>query len=699
MSKLRNGSKIPPKEYMPGERVTIPAGEMPGKEKMSGAAEAGKGVGTGVVEMTSPVLEQTPQTGPIPGERGTTSGTGMPGREKTGGMAHTGTVKSVGAGSTGAAAPFNKITPQRGMMPGERASAPAGEMPGMTGMIDVIGGGARGTIKSPEAGAMGAQSAVTPKIGERLHVYAPATVTEEVTLEVGRALAADTPRGSTANFRVAYDPALGPDGPTISDAILAVCEADYFTLRGYFNMITPPGLPFDVHITTGSNGASHATCAATSINIGARSAPGVNIPFMRQLVIAEEDEVFEAGFGHGWNCGASNGEGLSRVLANAMYPGAEPANFVSSNSWLNASGRPDFVNVNDNTDQNYVSIGCSTLFLNWLRYQLHFSWAQIVLAGAPTLAGTYANLTGRNDGLSQFKNFLQSHFPQGIPTTLTTDNPFPLLSPSSSWGGWESLGGIIESPPVAVSWGPDRLDIFAVGTDQALYHRWWDGANWGGWESLGGILSSPPSVVCWGPNRIDIFANGTDNAVYHRWWDGANWGGWESLGGIVVSPPSAVSWAPNRLDVFALGTDSALYHRWWDGANWGGWESLGGLLTSPPSAVCWGPNRIDIFANGSDNAVWHRWWDGFNWGGWESLGGILTTPPVAVSWDTDRLDIFARGTDSALYHRWWDGANWGGWESLGGVLTSSSSVVSWSADRLDIFSRGSDCAMWHKYWG
>ena len=42
---------------------------------------------------------------------------------------------------------------------------------------------------------------------------------------------------------------------------------------------------------------------------------------MRSLVIAEEDEVFEANFGHGWDCGASNGEGLSRVLANTMYPG------------------------------------------------------------------------------------------------------------------------------------------------------------------------------------------------------------------------------------------------------------------------------------------------------------------------------------------------------------------------------------------
>jgi hypothetical protein len=29
-----------------------------------------------------------------------------------------------------------------------------------------------------------------------------------------------------------------------------------------------------------------------------------------------------------------------------------------------------------------------------------------------------------------------------------------------------------------VAWGPNRLDVFAVGTDGALYHRWWNGSIW-----------------------------------------------------------------------------------------------------------------------------------------------------------------------------------------------------------------------------
>ncbi len=267
------------------------------------------------------------------------------------------------------------------------------------------------------------------------------------------------------------------------------------------------------------------------------------------------------------------------------------------------------------------------------------------------------------------------------------------------WGGWENLGGIISGKPTAVSWGPNRIDVFARGTDNAMYHKWWDGAHWGGWENLGGILTSDIAAICWGPNRIDCFARGTDNAMYHRWWDGAHWGGWEDLGGILVGEITAVSWAHDRLDIFGRGTDNAMYHRWWDGAHWGGWENLGGILTSDITAVCWAPNRIDCFGRGTDNAMYHRWWDGAHWGGWENLGGIITSKPTVVSWGNNRLDCFAAGTDNAVYHRWWDGVHWGGWEGLGGIIMSDVSAVCWGANRIDLFVEGTDAAMFHKWWG
>src|SRR5439155_2400588 len=100
-------------------------------------------------------------------------------------------------------------------------------------------------------------------------------------------------------------------------------------------------------------------------------------------------------------------------------------------------------------------------------------------------------------------------------------------APASSEGA-EPQGGVILGQPGIVSWGASRLDVFVLGTDRALYHKWWDGSSWGpsltGYERLGGICMSAPRAVAWDPNRLDIFVVGTDGALYHKWWDGPSGG-------------------------------------------------------------------------------------------------------------------------------------------------------------------------------
>ncbi len=70
------------------------------------------------------------------------------------------------------------------------------------------------------------------------------------------------------------------------------------------------------------------------------------------------------------------------------------------------------------------------------------------------------------------------------------------------------------------------------GTDNAMYHKWWDGSSWSGFENLGGQLTSAPTICSWASNRLDCFARGTDNQLHHKWWDGSSWSQWETLGGI-----------------------------------------------------------------------------------------------------------------------------------------------------------------------
>ncbi|HXA35740.1 MAG TPA: hypothetical protein VNW26_05360 [Steroidobacteraceae bacterium] len=261
--------------------------------------------------------------------------------------------------------------------------------------------------------------------GEKAHVYSP----RGVKLVAHPVTSLKKHPAQTAHFQISVDSGLGAAGTTIANSLLTTCEQDFATLQSYFGGITPASMPFHLIVTAGSQGASHATCAATALSIGAHSGP---VPFMRSLVIAEEDEVFEASFGHGWNCGFSNGEGLSRVLANDMVPGVEPPGFVSPPVWLDGpsdiSGvlREDWISKTDHTDTNYYSIGCSVLFLNWMRFQLKFQWNQIIAAGAPTLGQTYQHLTGKNDGWVAFKALMDTKYPPGKPSGLTTDNPFPL---------------------------------------------------------------------------------------------------------------------------------------------------------------------------------------------------------------------------------------------------------------------------------
>lgn len=57
------------------------------------------------------------------------------------------------------------------------------------------------------------------------------------------------------------------------------------------------------------------------------------------------------------------------------------------------------------------------------------------------------------------------------------------------------------------------------------------------WDDLGGQFTSAPAVAAWGPNRLDVFGVGADKALYHKAWTGAEWTpGWDDLGGQFIVP-------------------------------------------------------------------------------------------------------------------------------------------------------------------
>jgi len=257
-------------------------------------------------------------------------------------------------------------------------------------------------------------------------IFAPHRVVRRLGGTIGRG---DFPnavlQGTTPNFQVYVIPELGAAGLAIARGVLAACERDYNTIQGYFNGIAPDSLPFNVVIAQNVGGAYHYGCLATDIYCDSQASP-LDPAFTGFLLTAEAVEVFSAKQNLGWNCGGGNGEGLSRVLATALYPAEiQKPGLATAGIWLDGN-RPNWVNRNAPTDQDAVVNGCAVLFLNYLRYQLGYSWNLIVGAAAPTLAKTYKKLTGKKTAFPPFKALLDQHFPPGQPSNLMTDNPFPL---------------------------------------------------------------------------------------------------------------------------------------------------------------------------------------------------------------------------------------------------------------------------------
>ncbi len=140
--------------------------------------------------------------------------------------------------------------------------------------------------------------------------------------------------------------------------------------------------------------------------------------------------------------------------------------------------------------------------------------------------------------------------------------------------------GTLTSAPAVAAWGPNRLDVFVRGTDQALHHAWTNdgGRKWLGWERLGGEVTSGPAVAAWGPGRLDVFARGTDYSLYHAWFDGRWWPvpltDWEPQGRVLTSAPGVASQAPGRLDIIVSGTDGALHRKSCDASGCNSFSSL-----------------------------------------------------------------------------------------------------------------------------
>jgi hypothetical protein len=318
----------------------------------------------------------------------------------------------------------------------------------------------------------------------------------------------------------------------------------------------------------------------------------------------------------------------------------------------------------------------------------------------------------------------------------------------SSWEGPLLLGGVLNTgfAPIAMSWGPGRIDIFGVAHDLQLLHWWYEETyrhrhlyvSSGGPEPLGGQLASNPTAVSWAPGRLDVFwIDAATGQIAQLTWGGSGWSTPQLLGGYNLLPqfypawtaananltpnvPSiaAVSLAPGLLDVFATYTNSGVVHWWYNNGTWQGSEflpdiGLSGVQGEPlsaPKAISGEPNRMDVFVNVAQGYLVHWWKAGQGgWKGPEALPAGLASnydwqgPPIPVSWGVGHLDVFGEGVPegisaSQLMHFSYASGSWTGPVPLGGFMTSAPSAVSWGPGRLDVFSAMANPGGFLQHW-
>lgn len=283
-------------------------------------------------------------------------------------------------------------------------------------------------------------------------------------------------------------------------------------------------------------------------------------------------------------------------------------------------------------------------------------------------------------------------------------------------GGWNSateygyMGGKFIGNPVAVSTGFEKAEVFVLGPDKAIYHKWYAaGRNWvpdvTTFNKVGGTLACSEGFTAIAfRDGVDLFTRGPDNAVYHKKATDYDWSSptWENLGGDFVGGVSAVSWGPDRLDLFARKADKSVYHKYWTAAAnaWTVWDIVGGESREDPVAVTWGPNHIDVFIVGVDGILRSHLWDG-KWvpskTSWTNHGGILIGgKPSAVAWGGSRIDVYVRSTVGAVWRKSLSGGVWGDYTKISDLVNVElgPAVNPNGAEKPDIFVRGTDKALW-----
>ena len=140
---------------------------------------------------------------------------------------------------------------------------------------------------------------------------------------------------------------------------------------------------------------------------------------------------------------------------------------------------------------------------------------------------------------------------------------------------------VIESRLRVVGGRSDRL--FLSGQQQHDGYVRISGTPLYGFGGLGGVFTSRPGVSTWGVGRSDVFGRGTDNLLYHGYYENG-WSGFlENFSGAITPDSDCVSRNTNLIDCVVRGPNNEALWLSWTGSSWTSYSSLGNVLRSGPT--------------------------------------------------------------------------------------------------------------------
>ena len=260
----------------------------------------------------------------------------------------------------------------------------------------------------------------------RAFVLAPAMAAIDVSASALPVVAGRETAGQTGQVEVLYDAELGERGLRLAAAVLERVDRDMAVLCSIFGGALSEGSSVQVVLARlpEHTRAFHLD-GDRVLYADVCTVPRPNPWYSSFLVSALLADLFAVDTGRGWDPATHTGEALSRVLAASLYP-HQLTGFATAPSWLDET-RADFVNSTIHSEREPQATGCAALFLNYLHYQLGFSWPDIVGAGGGTLAEAHERLTDQGPNpFDEFRDLLGRHFPSDRECGLDHDNPFPL---------------------------------------------------------------------------------------------------------------------------------------------------------------------------------------------------------------------------------------------------------------------------------